>query len=185
MVLSTRPGSGTQGHYPFGEWYATGDTSKFRFTSYERDPAPGESGNDYAIARYYINRFGRFNSPDPIEGFPADPQSWNRFAYARNDPVNLTDPQTLNRYAYVRNDPINLVDPRGLWGSAMCTGGGFLSPRSRPLVSKKDWGLLQLNSVKGVSRRDGLERGRNGVRVKKCTPTHTDSGSHDYAWQLR
>lgn len=27
-----------------------------------------------------------------VEGWPADPQSWNRYAYVRNDPVNLTDP---------------------------------------------------------------------------------------------
>lgn len=40
----------------------------------------------------YISRFGRFCSADPVEGWPADPQSWNRYAYVRNDPVNLTDP---------------------------------------------------------------------------------------------
>jgi hypothetical protein len=38
---------------------------------------------------------GRFTSPDPI-GFsganPADPQSWNQYAYARNNPLLYTDP---------------------------------------------------------------------------------------------
>jgi len=28
--------------------------------------------------------------------------------------VNLSDPQTLNRYAYVRNNPLTMVDPNGL-----------------------------------------------------------------------
>jgi RHS repeat-associated protein len=52
-----------RGHYPFGEsWYESGTTTKLKFTSYERD---AESGNDYALARYYINRLGRFASPDP------------------------------------------------------------------------------------------------------------------------
>src|SRR5439155_25474482 len=38
--------TGRQGHYPFGEdWYSSSSTTKFKFTSYERDP---ESGNDYA-----------------------------------------------------------------------------------------------------------------------------------------
>jgi len=77
------------GHYPFGEaWYnASGD--KLIFTSYERD---SESGNDYAIARLDVSRLGRFLSPDSLDGTIANPQSFNRFAYTRNDPVNLTDP---------------------------------------------------------------------------------------------
>src|SRR5712692_8091344 len=82
--------AGQQGHYPFGEsWYSASTTTKWQFTSYERD---AESGNDYAMARYHISRLGRFNSPDPVSGSPADPQSWNRFAYSRNDPINLADP---------------------------------------------------------------------------------------------
>jgi len=81
---------GEQGHYPYGEtWYVSNTTTKFFFTSYERD---SESGNDYAMARFYINRFGRFSCVDPSLGAPGDPQSWNRYAYARNNPVNITDP---------------------------------------------------------------------------------------------
>lgn len=81
---------GEQGHYPYGEqWYAHNTTTKFFFTSYERD---SESGNDYAMARFYINRFGRFSCVDPSLGTPGDPQSWNRYAYARNNPVNISDP---------------------------------------------------------------------------------------------
>ncbi len=80
----------TSGHYPFGEtWYETGTTSKWQFTSYERD---SESGNDYAVMRYHINRLGRFSSPDPIAGSLGNPQTLNRYAYARNNPVNMVDP---------------------------------------------------------------------------------------------
>jgi len=81
---------GEQGHYPYGEaWYTANTTTKFIFSSYERD---AESGNDYAMARYYINRFARFCSADPLMGNPGDPQSWNRYAYVRNDPINAVDP---------------------------------------------------------------------------------------------
>lgn len=81
---------GEQGHYPFGEqWYKTGTTSNFFFTSYQRD---SESGNDNATARTHINRLSRFSSSDPVSGFPGSPQSLNRYAYTRNDPVNLRDP---------------------------------------------------------------------------------------------
>jgi len=48
---------GEQGHYPYGEsWYSQSSTTKWQFTSYERDT---ESGNDYAIFRYNISRLGR------------------------------------------------------------------------------------------------------------------------------
>jgi RHS repeat-associated protein len=81
---------GEQGHLPYGEqWYAASATTKFIFTTYERD---GESGNDYAMARFYINRFGRFCSVDLVDGKSADPQSWNHYVYVRDNPVNLTDP---------------------------------------------------------------------------------------------
>jgi RHS repeat-associated protein len=84
---------GQQSHYPFGEsWYASSATTKWQFTGYERDT---ESGNDYAMARYDVNRLGRFNSPDPIGGSSGDPQSLNRYAYVKNDPINGTDPSGL------------------------------------------------------------------------------------------
>jgi RHS repeat-associated protein len=81
------------GHFPFGEsWYnSTGD--KLLFTSYERD---SESGNDYAQARYHVNRLARFSSTDPVAG-------------------SVGDPQSLDLYAYVRNDPISSVDPTGMF----------------------------------------------------------------------
>jgi RHS repeat-associated protein len=89
------------GHFPYGEsWYESGGTNKFKFTSYERD---SESGNDYAMARFYINRFGRFCSPDPLAGSTGNPQSLNRFAYVTSDPVNFTDPLGLCIY-YSRCD---------------------------------------------------------------------------------
>ncbi len=79
-----------KGHYPFGEaWYEGATPNKLKFTSYERD---SESGNDYAMMRYHVNRLGRFSSPDPLGGSVINPQSLNRYAYTANDPVNLIDP---------------------------------------------------------------------------------------------
>ncbi len=103
---------GQQGHYPFGEsWYLTNTTTKWQFTSYERD---SESGNDYAMARYDVNRLGRFGSPDHLAG-------------------SFTDPQSLNGYAYVLNDPANRIDPLGLyWQRWSVSSGGATT-------SGEDW----------------------------------------------
>ena len=62
-----------------------------KFTGKERD---NESGLDYFQARYFSGAGGRFTSADPenASGDPADPQSWNGYAYARNNPLLYIDP---------------------------------------------------------------------------------------------
>ena len=79
---------------PYGEEHATQTTctQNYKFTGYERD---AETGLDYAFARYYDSRLGRFVNADPMAG-------------------DITDPQSLNRYAYTENDPTNFVDPSGM-----------------------------------------------------------------------
>jgi hypothetical protein len=44
--------------------------------------------------RYYYSAWGRFMSPDPYSGSanPANPLSWNRYAYVNGDPINGIDP---------------------------------------------------------------------------------------------
>jgi len=47
--------------------------------------------------RYYGNSMGRFLTPDPYGGSAklGRPNSWNRYAYVENDPVNKNDPSGL------------------------------------------------------------------------------------------
>jgi RHS repeat-associated protein len=60
-----------------------------KFTGHERDTATV----DYMHARYYQNGWGRFLSVDPGKDWePAKPQSWNLYAYARNNPITWSDP---------------------------------------------------------------------------------------------
>ncbi|MGH9929180.1 MAG: RHS repeat-associated core domain-containing protein [Pyrinomonadaceae bacterium] len=79
-----------------------------KFTSYERDA----NGSDEAMFRRSNRWHSRFDQPDPYDGS-----------------YSLTDPQSFNRYAYVQNDPVNFVDPTGLWmtisGVIWLDGGGF------------------------------------------------------------
>jgi RHS repeat-associated protein len=81
--------AGQKGHYPFGEdWYTT-TLSDRHFTSYERD---SESSNDNALHRFYVNRLGRFSASDPLPHGGQNPQGFNLYGYAHNDPVNRDDP---------------------------------------------------------------------------------------------
>ena len=84
------------------------DATEPHFTGKERDT---ESGLDYFEARYYGSSMGRFISPDPsglLAQSPADPQSWNLYAYARNNPLVNIDPTGLDCVYY--NDPGDKVE---------------------------------------------------------------------------
>jgi len=91
--------------HPFGEEIYTAqrmqglsyvaDNVKQKFTAYERD---GESGLDFAQARMYSNQLGRFTTTDPS-----------------NVSIEQTTPQTWNRYTYALNNPLQYVDKNGKW----------------------------------------------------------------------
>lgn len=88
-------------YHPFGQELAESDTDRgrLRFLGQERDDNNNSDpyGDlDYLHARYYSPTAGRFLSPDPIRGSASRPQSWNRYAYALNNPVTLVDPSGLS-----------------------------------------------------------------------------------------
>ena len=81
--------------------FASGD-NKIRFAGKERDV---ETGLDFSLARYYSGSQGRFTSGDPLNvpalqrldpkkfaAITANPQNWNGYAYARNNPLKNVDP---------------------------------------------------------------------------------------------
>jgi RHS repeat-associated protein len=79
--------------YPYGGIAyngGTGDSNHYKFTGKERD---SETGLDDFGARYFASNMGRFMTPDSGLGQrPLDPQSWNLYAYVRNNPLNSIDP---------------------------------------------------------------------------------------------
>ena len=74
--------------------YGEADNVRQKFTGYQHD---GETGLDFAEARMYENRHGRFTAVDPLlaSGKSADPQTFNRYVYVMNNPLILTDPTGL------------------------------------------------------------------------------------------
>lgn len=71
--------------------YGADDGIRQKFTGQIRDT---ETNLDYYGARYYNSQHGRFTSVDPENAGadPSDPQSWNGYAYARNNPLKYSDP---------------------------------------------------------------------------------------------
>ena len=130
VTSSTGATLAQMGHFPFGESWYNSSSDKLLFTSYERD---AESGNDYAQARYYVNRLARFLSLDPLSGSASDPQSLNRFTYVKADPINGTDPS--GRMKCFANCPG--------WGAIMGGGGGGDGDDTTYIVD----GLVMPNSM--------------------------------------
>jgi RHS repeat-associated protein len=93
-------------YLPSGEQILGGNWETHQFAGYERDY---ESTLDYANARFYSSSIARFMSADSA-------------------PSDATNPQSFNRYAYVGNNPLNATDPSGLVSVSACfsdCGGGF------------------------------------------------------------
>jgi RHS repeat-associated protein len=64
----------------------------YKFIGKERD---SETGLDLMAARFYSSGSGRFAKPDPLviqKQKLIDPQQWNMYQYARNNPLRYTDP---------------------------------------------------------------------------------------------
>jgi RHS repeat-associated protein len=90
------------------------------FTGKERD---AETGLDYFGARYLSAAQGRFTTPDPMmaSAHVADPQSWNRYTYALNNPLKYFDPDGLKEISVedCRKDkdctvvPVNAIYDKG------------------------------------------------------------------------
>jgi RHS repeat-associated protein len=91
----TRTMYSSTSYAPYGELYAQAGTTDLSFAGADQDTTNGM--HDF-IFRKYSPVEGRWLSPDP----------------AGTNAVDETDPQTWDRYSYTRNSPLNEVDPLGL-----------------------------------------------------------------------
>ncbi|MEK6302572.1 MAG: RHS repeat-associated core domain-containing protein [Acidobacteriota bacterium] len=122
---------GRQAHLPFGEDFGeSGSQEKHHLVSYEHD---GESGIEYAINREYSAGTGRFQSADPYRasGYMVDPQSWNRYSYTRDNPVNRVDPLGLDDQDPDDDDGQYHYEPPTYFGLEMGFGDGLNNPMAR------------------------------------------------------
>lgn len=82
----------SRGYQPYGEFSsqtgAATDTRQF----FHGKPLDGESGLQYFGARYYDPLLGRFMAMDPAPWNETNLHSFNRYAFANNNPTRFTDP---------------------------------------------------------------------------------------------
>ncbi len=82
---------------PFGDWRTEPTaTAGDRYYTNHKHNNLGNGADDlgliYMNARYYLPGVGRFASADTVVQNFANPQTYNRFGYALNNPLRFTDP---------------------------------------------------------------------------------------------
>jgi RHS repeat-associated protein len=143
---------------PYGEEHTAQTTTcpqNYKFTGYERDL---ETGLDYAFARYYDSRLGRFMSADLLGGGVAEPQS-------------------LNRYAYVGNRPLNFIDPLGL---EKCPAGMTEGPDGGCIIVVSTWFQPPPMPPSGYGGDPGGDNGGGDCGGAPCPPGYGGTGSPNF-----
>jgi RHS repeat-associated protein len=144
--------------YPYGGERVVSSTSgnHYKFTGKERD---AESGLDNFGARYDSSQYGRFMTPDPLGG-------------------HIEDPQTLNKYAYVRNNPLNLTDPTGLDWYLGCDNSDH-SGCTQLHDKDKSWVQADKNGNATIVTSDSIRNGNNSATADQ-NGVHVTTGGKTY-----
>jgi RHS repeat-associated protein len=115
-------------YYPWGGelQFVNNDSNDYKFTGKKRD---SETGLDKMGRRYYSNAMGRFSSPDPLmlqNQKLFDPQQWNMYQYARDNPLRFSDPTgqyvcqgNSDQCKTIHNALQNVQKAADTWGKAM------------------------------------------------------------------
>jgi RHS repeat-associated protein len=140
-------------YYPYGEQRTPGMnvSNQTAFGTYQRDVGYGGT-LDYAVNRYYAPQWGRFTTPDPYQASAqlANPQSWNRYSYVENDPVNRLDPGGLDGISAEFDNYIFRITATGRYfgGGGGGGGGGWFGPQPAQLMAMPD---MEMNSAAAFS----------------------------------
>jgi RHS repeat-associated protein len=122
---------GDVAYSPYGETYAQSGLADFSFTGMNDDADPTNPAlvYDFPAREYGIQ--GRWPSPDPAgidAEDPSNPQSWNRYAYVLNSPLNSVDPLGLDTVPCGAGFCTTVTEPADSGFGAGVGGGGQLLP---------------------------------------------------------
>jgi RHS repeat-associated protein len=154
-----------------GSTQSAGFDSDMRFTGHERDyhthadSVPWDLDLDYMHARHYSPLYGRLLTVDPAYGGSfADPQSWNRYSYARNNPIRFVDPDGRSAVGWV----VKILRNRKIM--------------VRPIHSNREFAYLQRQGVDVMATtraraRSGTLSAQRGRGRPVQDPAHPERGT--------
>ena len=173
-LITSASGAGLESHtyLPFGlEVTELGPLSeRMKFTGHERDLA---SGLDYMHARYYSQYVNRFLSVDKGRAKPGSPQGWNRYAYARGNPLNRIDLDGLEDVLVFKTERNPRRDPADPWGKAAAYLANKYTREFSGKYNNLDVRIIEVNRVSQVN--SALSSARDVVKVSLIG--HSDQSS--------
>ncbi|MFA6521928.1 MAG: RHS repeat-associated core domain-containing protein, partial [Candidatus Gracilibacteria bacterium] len=149
--------------------------TKKKYTGKELD---SETGLYYYGARYYDSRISRFISLDPaginlsdIRSF-TNPQGWNMYSYALNNPVRYTDPtgkfwEELGNYmkfgVYANNEQVANYESTAIKLEQNPNNAQLVSPQTQDYLSQRtfDKKMSELNSCLLCSNESTIDPGKS------------------------
>ena len=161
--------------YPWGQfWQTAGTLFEFHYAGFMGVDPP--LGLHSALYRQYSSNQGRWMTPDPLGGDITNPQSFNRYAYALNNPETLVDPTGLNAIQYACNFDYcpgvgNFFGGGGL--DYLITGEGFYGGENGDVA---DWYPGNFNPDAGYLSADGGGSFAGGGGGGTSGPSQTGPG---------
>jgi len=153
--------SSTYQSLPWGDGYTTNENDlagnaqdNLHFAQLDLDA----DGTHHAQFRQYSSTQGRWMSPDPYSGS-----------------YDSSDPQSFNRYAYARNNPLAVIDPSGL--SGVCVSAFPYGNAEEPYVDPSIYNSADCASAYGT----WVETGSDVTMDVSSTDPVADPGNGAYA----
>jgi RHS repeat-associated protein len=195
--------------------YGAADGVRQKFTQKERD---NETGLDYFGARYYGSTQGRFTGADPYDinferqetadpkeadalfaGYIGQPQHWNHYSYALNNPLKYVDPDGLMEYPTILLGKTikvkisdNLKSPEGkkLKGEALKAAQEKIKANIDGAIAKINSGDAKLtleqktaiNSMKGIEVRADIPSSQTNPVSRVFNIKQSLSETQDLNW---
>jgi len=137
--------------YPFGE-EAQATSAEYKWTNQIRDA----NALDHFAFRTYSSNLARWLSPDPAglaAANPAEPSSWNRYAYVENRPLSAVDPLGLTcpsgSCASIEGEVLTILNTYGAGNGCSVNGVDTGCAQARAVAASGDVDLAANNS--GIS----------------------------------
>jgi RHS repeat-associated protein len=165
-------------YYSFGTKHVLNNylDTFFLFAGYEFDY---ETGYYYPGARHDSPTLGRFMSPDEpfADQDPSDPQSWNLYAYCRNNPLSNTDLDGHSCVSFANGDKGDDGDGKGCAEAHIAPNGTDLTPETVTVNGGSASDPCDALCQGVFHSPQGQESFRNAAVAGRCC-SYQGSGSH-------
>ena len=175
----------TRRHWPYGEDIGTVSAfERVRFASMERDT---EDSTYHDHARHEEFTLGRFLSVDLIDGQVSDPQTWNRYSYARANPLKLVDPDGLALKVFGATAPQTILElagdsamriaihPDGTVDTSQLTAEDLENEPGAALIDQLSSSASVYNYTEGTT----IETAGGPAAIETLRPTNLDNNPDD------